>query len=256
MSQSRSFTLRTIFTTAAVVAVFVLDGGSLAQAQGDPTLTEVWEPEPSMVIPGASGGAPSDAVVLFDGTDLSAWESQNGSEAAWVVDADAGIFTVDPDAGDIVTKQGFGDVQLHVEWRTPAVVRGRSQNRGNSGVYLQSLYEVQVLDSYENPTYVNGQAGAIYKQHIPLVNASRAPGTWQTYDIIFMAPRFGADGSVERPATMTVLHNGILIQNHAVLTGASANVGEATYEAHGPLPLLLQDHDHPVSYRNIWLREL
>ncbi|HAK57109.1 MAG: DUF1080 domain-containing protein [Vicinamibacterales bacterium] len=245
-----------IILAATAVAVLALGAFSLTQEQGDPSATEVWEPEPVMVIPGAAGGPPSDAVVLFDGADLSAWESRNGGGAAWVVDEDEGTLTVDPDAGDIVTKQGFGDVQLHVEWRTPSVVRGRSQDRGNSGVYLQSLYEVQVLDSYENPTYVNGQAGAIYKQHIPLVNASRPPGAWQIYDIIFMAPRFDADGSVEQPATMTVLHNGILIQNHAVLTGASANVGEARYEAHGPLPLLLQDHDHPVSYRNIWLREL
>ena len=246
---------RVIFATTAV-AVLALGVYSLTQEQGGPSVTEVWEPEPVIVIPGTAGGPPSDAIVLFDGTDLSAWQSRNSGEAAWQVDEEEGIFTVDPDAGDIVTKQGFGDVQLHVEWRTPAVVRGRSQDRGNSGVYLQSLYEVQVLDSYENRTYVNGQAGAIYRQHIPLVNASRAPGAWQTYDIIFMAPRFGADGSVERPATMTVLHNGILIQNHAVLTGASVNVGEPKYEAHGPLPLLLQDHDHPVSYRNIWVREL
>ena len=220
-------------------------------------MTEVWEPEPPMVIPGAAGGPPSDAVVLFDGTDLSAWQAPDGEAAGWAVDEDEGTFTVVPDTGNIATTLGFGDVQLHVEWRTPAVVRGRSQDRGNSGVYLQSRYEVQVLDSYENRTYSNGQAGAIYKQHIPLVNASRAPGAWQTYDIIFMAPRFRADGSVERPATMTVLHNGILIQNHATLTGSSANVGEAKYEAHGAKePLLLQDHDHPVSYRNIWVREL
>ena len=240
----------------AVIAVLALGVTSLTQ-EGDPTLTEVWEPEPAMVIPGAVGGPPSDAIVLFDGTDLSAWQSRSGGDAAWLVDDEDGVFTVDPDAGDIVTKQGFGDVQLHVEWRTPAVVRGRSQDRGNSGVYLQSLYEVQVLDSYENRTYSNGQAGAIYKQHIPLVNASRAPGTWQTYDIIFMAPRFRADGTVERPATMTVLHNGVLIQNHVELRGTSVNVGEPEYDAHGPRePLLLQDHDHPVSYRNIWIREL
>ena len=142
----------------AVIAVLALGVASLTQ-EGDPTLTEVWEPEPAMVIPGAGGGPPSDAIVLFDGTDLSAWQSRSGGEAAWHVGNEDGVFTVDPDAGDIVTKQGFGDVQLHVEWRTPAVVRGRSQDRGNSGVYLQSLYEVQVLDSYENPTYVNGQAG-------------------------------------------------------------------------------------------------
>ncbi len=248
--------------TAVLVAVLMLGAVpaltfslTQEQGQGDPSLTEVWEPEPAIVIPGHVGGPPADAVVLFDGSDLSAWQGRDGEEAAW--DVADGVLTIVPDTGDIVTTQGFGDVQLHLEWRTPAVVRGRSQDRGNSGVYLMSRYELQVLDSYENRTYSNGQAGSIYKQHIPLVNVSRAPGAWQTYDIIFMAPRFRADGTVERPATMTVLHNGVLIQNHAELRGTSVNVGEPEYDAHGPRePLLLQDHDHPVSYRNIWVREL
>ena len=240
----------------AVLTVVTLGAVSaLTQEQGDPMLTEVWEPEPAIVIPGHAGGPPADAVVLFDGSDLSAWQGRNGGDPPWEVTD--GVLTVVPDTGDLVTTQGFGDAQLHLEWRTPAIVRGRDQDRGNSGVYLMSRYELQVLDSYENRTYSNGQAGSIYKQHIPLVNVSRAPGAWQTYDIIFMAPRFRADGTVERPATMTVLHNGVLIQNHVKLRGTSVNVGEPEYDAHGPRePLLLQDHDHPVSYRNIWIREL
>ena len=242
--------------TVIVVAVVMVGAVStLTQEQGDPTLTEVWEPEPPIVIPNASGGPPSDAVILFDGSDLSAWQSRSGEAPPWVVSA--GVLTVMPNSGDIVTKQGFGDVQLHVEWRTPSIVTGGGQDRGNSGVYLMGRYEVQVLDSYENRTYSNGQAGSIYKQHIPLVNASRAPGAWQTYDIIFVAPRFHVDGTVAQPAAMTVLHNGVLIQNHVLLQGPSIFIGQPEYETHGPLePLLLQEHDHPVSYRNIWVRGL
>ena len=247
MSKSRTVVLIAILTLTTVSA--------LAQDQDDPTLTEVWEPEASIIIPNSSGGPPSDAIVLFDGSDLSAWQSRSGGAPPWEISD--GVLTVLPDTGDIVTKQGFGDVQLHVEWRTPSIVTGGGQDRGNSGVYLMSRYEVQVLDSYENRTYSNGQAGSIYKQHIPLVNASRAPGAWQTYDIIFMAPRFHVDGAIAQPATMTVLHNGVLIQNHVVLKGPSVFVGQPEYETHGPMePLLLQEHDHPVSYRNIWVRGL
>jgi len=159
--------------------------------------------------------------------------------------------------GSLVTRRAFGDVQLHIEWRTPAVVEGEGQGRGNSGIFLMERYEVQVLDSYENPTYVNGQAGAIYKQHAPLVNASRGPGEWQSYDIFFTAPRFRSDGSVEQPAAFTVLHNGVLIQNHVDVRGTTTNVGEPKYAPHeAKAPLALQDHGNPVSYRNIWIREL
>ena len=158
---------------------------------------------------------------------------------------------------DIETRQSFADVQLHVEWRTPAEVVGESQGRGNSGVFLQKRYEVQVLDSYQNRTYANGQAASIYKQHIPLVNASRAPGEWQTYDIIFSAPEFGNDGSLLQPAYLTVLHNGVLVQNHAELIGPTVYIGEASYKEHpARQPLMLQDHGNPVSYRNIWIRDL
>jgi hypothetical protein len=225
-----------------------------AQEQGDPTLTEVWEPIPPKVGPGDMAQPPSDATVLFDGRSLSAWSGRDG-DAQWTV-AD-GAMTVAPGTGDIRTKQEFGDVQLHVEWRSPTTLTGEGQERGNSGVFLMGRYEVQVLDSYESRTYSNGQAGSIYKQHIPLVNATRAPGEWQAYDIIFTAPRFASNGSVDRPATVTVLHNGVLIQNHVTLKGSSVFIGEPEYETHPPKqPLVLQDHTNLVSYRNIWVREL
>lgn len=222
--------------------------------QGDPRLTEVWEPVPPVVDPGDETTPPSDAVVLFDGTDLSAWEGRDG-DAAWTV-AD-GALTVAAGTGDIRTRRAFGDVQLHLEWRAPAEVVGEGQERGNSGVYLMGLYEVQVLDSYDNRTYSNGQAGSIYKQSMPAVNASRPPGQWQSYDIVFMAPHFDAAGDLERPATMTVFHNGVLIQNHFELQGPTVYIGEPAYEQHSArLPLRLQDHGNPVGYRNIWVREL
>lgn len=241
------------FTTLTLC--FAMAATASAQ-QGNPKATEVWEPEPPVVTPGAATtpAPPSDAIVLFDGTDLSAWRGKKG-DAAWKVED--GAMTVVARSGDIQTRQGFGDVQLHIEWRTPAEVKGESQGRGNSGVFLMGLYEVQVLDSYENRTYSNGQAASLYKQHIPLVNASRGPGEWQSYDIVFMAPRFSSSGSLERPATVTVLHNGVLVQNNVELRGPTVFIGEPKYQAHeAKLPLSLQDHGNPVSYRNIWLREL
>lgn len=220
-----------------------------------PEETEVWEPVPAVITPGHDGTPPSDAVVLFDGTDLSWWEAEDGSDAGWQVDD--GVMTVVPGTGSIVTRQSFGDVQLHIEWRTPAVVESEGQGRGNSGIYFMTRYELQVLDSYENLTYPNGQAGAIYKQHIPLVNASRPPGEWQTYDVVFTAPRFGTDGTVLRTASITVFHNGVLIQNHVELRGPTLYIGEPAYEPHADRePLLLQDHGNRVSYRNIWIREI
>lgn len=222
--------------------------------QMKPEETEVWEPEPAAVDPGGETRPPSDAVVLFDGTDLSAWSGTDGP-ARWKVES--GAMTVVAGTGDITSKQAFGDVQLHIEWRTPAEVSGEGQGRGNSGVFLMGLYEVQVLDSYNNRTYSNGQAGSVYKQHIPLVNASRPPGVWQTYDIVFKAPRFKADGSVDSPAVVTVIHNGVLIQDHVVLSGPTEYIGLPQYKAHdSKLPIKLQDHDNPVSFRNIWVREL
>jgi len=225
------------------------------QPQGDPAATETWDPEPTIVGPGPATKAPSDAIVLFDGTDLSEWRHGDGSAARWKLED--GAVTVVGGTGNIETRQSFGNVQLHIEWRSPAVVEGESQGRGNSGVFLQKLYEVQVLDSYKNRTYANGQAASIYKQHIPLVNASRAPGEWQTYDIVFEAPRFDADGTLRSPAYATVLHNGVLVQNHVQLEGPTVYIGEPSYAAHAERqPLSLQDHGNPVSYRNIWIRDL
>jgi hypothetical protein len=222
----------------------------------DPKATEVWSPIPPKVTPGATIGAPpSDAVVLFDGKSLAGWKSVKGGEAKWRIDK--GELVVAPGAGDIQTKQNFGDVQLHVEWLAPTLPPDKvNQDRANSGVFLQDVYEVQVLDNFENKTYVNGMVGSIYKQYPPLVNATLPAEKWQTYDIIFTAPRFAADGSVTSPARMTVLHNGVLVQNNAVLKGATTYIGPPSYKAHGDMPLRLQDHSHEVRFRNIWLRKL
>ena len=244
-----------ISTKSIVPAALLVLLPALACAQQRPEDTEVWEPVPAVVTPGRDGAPPSDAVILFDGSDLSAWSGRDGGEARWRVEH--GVMTVAPGTGDIHTRQAFGSVQLHLEWRTPAEVSGEGQGRGNSGVFLMGLYELQVLDSYDNSTYSNGQAGSIYKQHIPLVNASRGPGEWQSYDVAFIAPRFAEDGTVASPATMTVFHNGVLIQNHVALRGPTLYIGEPAYEAHADrLPLVLQDHVNRVSYRNIWIREI
>lgn len=238
-------------TAAAIAAAAPV----LAQQEGDPALTEVWEPEPRLVDPGSGGAPPSDAIVLFDGTSLDAWRSADGDVAAWSIED--GVLTVVPGTGDIVSRQAFGDVQLHIEWRTPTIVVGRGQEPGNSGVFLMQRYEVQVLDSWNNRTYSNGQAASVYKQYIPQVNASRPPGEWQTYDILFQAPRFGQGGGMDAPATMTVLHNGVVVQHDVPLRGSTAFIGAAAYETHGSRePLQLQDHGEPVSFRNIWVREL
>ena len=204
--------------------------------------------EPEIVDPGSPSGAPADAIILFDGQDMSGWEGGD----TWVVEQGYGIVTT-----TATTKQGFGDCQLHLEFATPSEIEGEGQGRGNSGVYFMSQYEVQILDSYDNTTYYDGQCGAIYKQHPPLVNASRKPGEWQTYDIIFTAPRFEADGTLQSPAYFTVLHNGVLVQNHAELKGGTYWEQPPKYESHADrLPLLLQYHKNPVRFRNIWIRDL
>lgn len=225
-------------------------------AAPQPRTTELWFPVPPKVTPGARhGAAPSDAVVLFDGRNLDAWQSAaNGNAAPWkIVD---GELVIAPGTGDILTKQSFGDVQLHVEWRTPALPADKvNQDRGNSGIFLQDVYEVQILDNFENQTYVNGQAASIYKQYPPLVNATLPAEAWQTYDIIFTAPRFAADGALLTPAHVTVLHNGVLVQNHVALRGGTTYIGAPSYRPHGDAPIRLQDHSHEVRFRNIWLRK-
>ncbi|MDP4188601.1 MAG: DUF1080 domain-containing protein [Bacteroidota bacterium] len=226
-----------------------------AKSQMRPEETEVWSPVPPVITVDAQSGIPSDAIILFDGTNLNAWVNEKGEKAKWNVND--GILTVLPGSGSILTRQQFADCQLHIEWRSPEEIKGNGQGRGNSGIFLQNRYEVQVLDSYQNPTYSNGQAASIYKQHIPLVNVCRKPGEWQTYDIIYTAPRFNNDNSLQTPAYITILQNGVLVQNHVEIKGTTAYIGAAKYTKHPfKQPLSLQDHRNPVSYRNIWIREL
>jgi hypothetical protein len=244
----------------------LLASTTLVRAQGDPKLTEVWSPEPKVVTPGAQfADAPSDAIILFNGKNLDAWENVRDSNAAagWTV-AD-GILTVSKTAGNIRTKQRFNNYQLHIEWRIPENISGEGQARGNSGVFLASTgpgddgYELQVLDCYNNKTYVNGQTASIYKQSIPLANACRKPGEWQSYDVVWTAPVFKEDGSVASPARVTVFHNGVLVQNNYELKGQTLYIGQPSYHAHGPSPIKLQAHgdkSEPISFRNIWIRPL
>lgn len=221
-------------------------------------------PQPEIVKPGTPstpkkpGKAPSDAVILFDGTDLSKWRTGTGEASAWKIED--GAMVVPPkdtvNGGDIWSKEEFGDCQLHIEWATPNPPKGESQGRGNSGVFFFGIYELQVLDCYENKTYPDGQAASLYGQQPPLVNASKKPGAWQTYDIIFRAPRF-KEGKLESPAYITVFHNGVLVQYHVALLGASGHRSLASYKPHGPKgPIKLQDHNDPVRFRNIWVRPL
>ncbi len=251
------------FFLAATATFFFVQ---ITFSQGDPKLTEVWAPEPKKITPGkTNNNAPNDAIILFDGNNLNQWASTKDTTqpAKWTVKKNA--FTVNKGTGNIQTKRNFTDYQLHIEWRIPAVITGSGQARGNSGVFLAATgpgdegYEIQVLDNYENKTYVNGQAGSIYKQTIPLVNACKKPGEWQTYDIVWTAPRFNDDGTIKTPARITALHNGVLVQNNTEVKGTTVYIGKPYYKKHGAAPIRLQDHgdpSEPISYRNIWVREL
>ena len=255
--KSRSLQVNALMVFIAVAAVVV--SGIAVSSQTLQELKPFDPPKnaPAVVTPGRTpADPPSDAIVLFDGKDLSAWRSATRSgEAKWNVRD--GYIEVAPRTGDIATKQEFGDCQLHIEWATPVEVKGEGQERGNSGVFLMERYEVQVLDSYDNKTYYHGQAGAIYKQYAPLVNACRKPGEWQTYDIIFKAPKFDEQGKVTERARVTVLQNGVLIQNNVEIYGNTWHDKPALYLPHGPkASLKLQDHGNPVRYRNIWVRPL
>ena len=238
-----------------------------AQTAMKPADTEVRAPVPAVVTPGASDSAPpSDAMVLFDGKNLDEWVlTRDKSPARWIV-AD-GVLTVNKarGVGNIETKRSFRNYQLHIEWRIPERITGSDQARGNSGVFLASTgggdagYELQILDSYNNATYVNGQAGSIYKQSVPLVNPNRKPGEWQAYDVIWTAPTFAADGSLKTPAYVTVFFNGVLVQNHFELKGETVFTGLPVYKAYDRAPIKLQSHgdpSEPISFRNIWVREL
>lgn len=228
---------------------------------------EVYSPVPEKISGVMDGAAPSDAIILFDGSNLDAWQSAGTEEdAAWAMTGD--VLTVKNGSGSIKTRQAFGDIQLHIEWSPTATIMGEGQSRGNSGIFLNSLFEVQVLDSWENPTYVNGQAGAVYLQHAPSVNVARPPGEWQSYDILFKAPVYSASGSLQSPAHVTVFQNGVLVLNNVEILGATYTE-EPEYsirctpygqtreqDCSGAMPLTLQDHGQVVSFRNIWLREL
>jgi hypothetical protein len=234
-------------------------------AKPKPEDTEVWEPVPAVVSPGATCGAPpSDAIVLFDGKNLDEWVSnRDKTPAKWTIAGD--VMTVSKGEGNIETKRSFKNYQLHLEWKVPTNITGTSQARGNSGVFLASTgpgddgYELQVLDSYENKTYVNGMAGSLYKQAIPLANPTRKPGEWQTYDVVWTAPTFDSDGSLKTPAYATVFFNGVLVENHFELKGQTLYIGKPFYKAYTAAPIKLQAHgdkSEPISFRNIWIREL
>lgn len=259
--------LHSLVRNASTLLVFNFVIGSLgAQVPVPPPMkpemTEFWEPAVGVVTPGKNTpnafiSAPSDAFVLFDGKDLSKWKDKDGNAAKWEVKN--GAFTVKKGTGDITTKQEFNDFQLHIEWLIPAGITGTSQARGNSGIFLQGIYELQVLDNYNNRTYANGQAGSLYKQSAPLKNAMRPPGEWNVYDVIYTAPRFKEDSTLFSPARVTVMHNGVLIQNNTTITGNTPYIGLPKYTFHKKGPIKLQDHgdpSEPISYRNIWIREL
>ncbi len=237
-------------------------GISYPEYQGEepttPEATEVYEPVPPVVAPRGQNGAPSDALVLFDGSGFEEWiMTRDSSEVIWHLYED-GSMTVRDTAGDIQTKRNFGDLQLHLEWRSPADIQGEGQGRANSGVFLNNLYEVQILDNNDNKTYVNGQVASVYKQHIPLAMASVPSGEWNTYDIIYRAPDFDADGNKVKSGTITVIHNGVLVQDHVEIKGTTPYIGWPKNPPHGKGPIRLQDHgdNSRVSYRNIWIREL
>jgi len=264
--RSTAVTLAAAFGVASAICVSAQNSPATASDNNvDPKATEQWEPVPPVVSPGATDSAPpADAIVLFDGRNLDQWASvKDHSPARWKVAE--GVITVDKSAGNIETRKSFRNYQLHLEWRIPKNITGEGQYRGNSGLFLASTgaddagYEIQILDSFRNKTYVNGQAAAVYKQAPPLVNSSREPGAWQTFDVIWTAPAFAADGTLTSPAFVTVFHNGVLVQNHVRVTGETTNRGTPKYRPYTAAPIKLQAHGDPsppISFRNIWVRQL
>ncbi|MBR1942073.1 MAG: DUF1080 domain-containing protein [Bacteroidaceae bacterium] len=260
----KMFSLKWAFAGLAACAVLTVSAQEQKQYPEQeamrPGMSEYWTPQPKIVTPGnpATNSAPSDAIVLFDGKDLSAWENAKGEAAGW--DVHDGVVTVNKKAGDIQTKEKFGSFQLHIEWCVPQMdAQFTSQFRGNSGVYLQGMYEVQVLDNYNNETYVNGQAGSIYKQTPPLANAMRKPGEWNVYDIIYTAPVFKEDGTYLYRPRVTVIQNGVVLQNNTEILGTTEYIGFPQVKKHGDGPIILQSHGDPspgISFRNIWIRKM
>jgi hypothetical protein len=247
------------------IIFFLVTQFVFGQSKMIPEETEVWEPEPKVVQPGVFLSPPSDAIILFDGTDFSKWRSERTQgDVEWTLNPDKSM-TVKPGKGGIETIDEHGSVQLHIEWKSPTVIKGEGQGRGNSGIFFQRRYEIQVLDSYQNRTYSNGQAGSIYKQYIPLVNAMRPTGEWQVYDIVFNVPEFNDNGDEIKPGSFIVFHNGILIQNSVEIQGTTEYIGRPK-KGRNVMPgflggdkrrsLMLQDHSDLVSYRNIWMRKL
>ena len=260
---------RIILMAMGIMAVMTAQAQN-EQPKQNPQSSEIWEPVPPVITPGMPGPtatgttAPSDAIVLFDGRNTdqwvaikgyapSAWENTNEGPLKWPI-TDGVLYSTKGFSAR--SKQEFGDFQLHLEFKTPEKIEGTGQGRGNSGIFLQGRYEIQVLDNYQNPTYVNGMVGSVYKQAIPLANPSRKPGEWQTYDIIYTAPRFNKAGMMSEPAYVTVLLNGVLVQNHTAIRGTTEYIGVPKVQPHGKGPILLQDHGNPVGFRNIWVREL
>jgi hypothetical protein len=261
--------MKKIFLSLLALTSLTVFGQNIKETQKmTPEMSEFYIPKVKVVTPGKLTSelpipAPSDAIVLFDGNDLSQWKNSNDTDknskadAKWIVKD--GVVTVDKKVGDIETKLVFGDFQLHLEWRTPVGIHGEGQGRGNSGIFLQGMYEVQVLDNYENETYVNGQVGSIYKQTPPLANSMRKPGEWNIYDIIYTAPTFKEDGSYRTKPTVTVMLNGVLLQNNTTILGTTPYIGFPEVVKHDKGPIRLQSHgdpSEPLSFRNIWIREL
>ena len=234
-----------------IISLFLFSNFIYSQNQIKPNEKEVWDPEPKVVDPYYFNGIPSDAIILFDGNDFSKWKSvRSDQKVLWTLNIDKSM-TVKPGTGGISTLDEHGSIQLHIEWKTPKIIKGEGQYRGNSGVFFQRRYEVQILDSYNNRTYSNGQAGSIYLQHVPLVNATLPPDTWQTYDIIFNAPEFNEGGAKIKNGSFIVFHNGVLIQNAVEIIGPTLDVDDNI-----PYSLFLQDHGNLVSYKNIWMRKI
>ena len=263
-------TMKTIINLKVFTLLITIAASNLLSAQEDfpkpgkmePGMSEFWLPQPLIVTPGLVKctepiPAPSDADILFNGKDLSNWKGSEIQEAQWIVSDD--VFTVNKGTGNIETKKHYRDFQLHLEWKVPADITGKNQARGNSGVFLQGIYEIQIMDSYINKTYANGQAGSVYKQTGPLVNAMNKPGEWNVYDIIYTAPTFNKDGNYRTYPYVTLIHNGVIIQNNTRINGTTPYIGFPIVKEHGDGPIMLQDHGDPsaaISFRNIWIREL